>query len=214
MVRISRPQELLQRRPGLMASLKHERNCQKGKCYGQQFGYCLKTILTDNGLYRIEKYWKNESSFSNFRAASGEIDIMESRGERPNKIIGTIHYGGTSPNNIYSSSGEKEFPVDFSANYHKFAVEWNAKEIKWLLDEKEYYSQNINRSMYSGQGTNPYTKSGQPFDQPFHWILNVAVGGVFFPSNVYGPQVTPEEAKQWAKPTMEVDYVRVSQWKD
>ena len=30
-------------------------------------------------------------------AASGEIDIMELRGDKPHEIMGTIHYGGTAP---------------------------------------------------------------------------------------------------------------------
>jgi len=60
----------------------------------------------------------------------------------------------------------------------------------------------------------PYTAFGQPFDKPFFWILNVAVGvgGNFFPTNVYGLQVTPAQASQWAQPNMYVDYVSVSQW--
>jgi len=138
---------------------------------------------------------------------------MEYRGDRTNEILGTIHYGGTAPNNIHSGSGEIKFGTDFSADWHTYGVEWDTNEIKWFCDGKEYHKENINRSMYSGKGKNPYTKNGQPFDQPFHWILNVAVGGNFFPANVYGGQVTPAEAKNWAKPTMEIDYVRVWEWK-
>jgi len=33
-------------------------------------------------------------------AASGEIDIMELVGHEPNKVYGTLHYGGEWPNNI------------------------------------------------------------------------------------------------------------------
>ena len=35
-------------------------------------------------------------------AASGEIDIMESLGNQPERIYGTIHYGGTFPENTFS----------------------------------------------------------------------------------------------------------------
>lgn len=34
-------------------------------------------------------------------AASGEIDIMEARGQSPGKVVNTIHYGGSWPNNEY-----------------------------------------------------------------------------------------------------------------
>lgn len=64
--------------------------------------------------------------------------------------------------------------------------------------------------MWSKRGRNPYTKKIQPFDEAFYWILNIAVGGNFFPEDEYG-QLTVEEARRWEKPTMEIDYVRVYQ---
>ena len=143
-------------------------------------------------------------------AASGEIDIMELRGDKPHEIMGTIHYGGSWPNNIFHGSGERYYPQDFSQDYHTFAVEWDRNSIKWLLDNNVYHEENINRIMWSGKGSNPYHANGQPFDQPFYWILNVAVGGNFFGN---GPYVSPGEARGWAKHTMEVDYIRVYQWR-
>ena len=32
-------------------------------------------------------------------AASGEIDIVEVLGDKPNEALGTLHYGGSSPDN-------------------------------------------------------------------------------------------------------------------
>ena len=109
-----------------------------------------------------------------------------------------------------SSTGDREFPVDFSKDFHIFGLEWTHKEISWWLDGKKYHSVNIDRNLWSGKGKNPYTAHGQPFDAPFFWVLNVAVGGDFF-GDV--PKVTPEQARHWAQPTMEVDYVRVYQQK-
>lgn len=138
--------------------------------------------------------------------ASGEIDIMENDGSKPHVISGTLHYGGTYPNNNMSSSGDLHFPADFSAGFHVWSVEWTRKEIRWLLDNKQFHHVNIDRNLWSGKGRNPYTASGQPFDKPFYWVLNVAVGGDFFGEV---PKVTVEEAKHWPKPTMEIDYIRV-----
>ncbi|KAJ6219834.1 hypothetical protein RDWZM_005646 [Blomia tropicalis] len=143
-------------------------------------------------------------------AASGEIDILELRGDKPHEIVGTIHYGGSWPNNIYHGSGERYYQQDFSQDYHTFAVEWDQKEIRWYVDGQHYHTENIDRNMWSGRGNNPYHKNGEPFDQPFYWILNVAVGGNFFGP---GPYVSPAEARNWHKRTMEVDYVRVYQWR-
>ena len=141
-------------------------------------------------------------------AASGEIDIVEYRGDNPDRIEGTAHYGGTWPNHIYSGSGPRSFSVNFSQDFHTFALEWDHKQLRWYMDNQQYFTLDIDRMLWSGKGVNPYTKNGQPFDQPFHWMLNVAVGGNFFGP---GPYVTPDQARQWPKHTLEIDYVRVYQ---
>ncbi len=45
-------------------------------------------------------------------AASGEIDIMEARGQLNalSKVEGTLHYGAMWPNNVYEGSGPTSFP--------------------------------------------------------------------------------------------------------
>ena len=138
---------------------------------------------------------------------------MEARGERTSIVQATLHYGGSWPNNAASGSGEKNLNKDFSADWHTFGMEWDKNEMRFYVDGVEYHKENINRNLWSHRGTNPYNHNGAPFDKPFYWILNVAVGGNFFPANAYGQPVTQEEAKHWAKPTMEVDYLRVYQQK-
>ena len=143
-------------------------------------------------------------------AASGEIDIMELRGNNVHEFSSTIHYGGNWPNNIASGSGFRHYAADLSADFHTYGIEWEPKQMRWYFDGVEYHRESLDRMMWSHRGpNNPYTKNGQPFDQPFNWILNVAVGGTFFGS---GPYITPEQArKEWPKNTLEVDYVRVYQ---
>lgn len=124
-------------------------------------------------------------------AASGEIDIMEYRGNEPNRIHGTLHYGGEWPNNTYS--GDFTDGPDYSADFHVFAVEWDEMEIRWFVDGIFYQSQT---SWFSTAGDYP-----APFDQRFHLILNVAVGGNFLPDPPPDANYFPQE--------MAVDWVRV-----
>ena len=35
-------------------------------------------------------------------ASSGEIDIMEARGQEPTKVLGTLHYGARWPMNVHT----------------------------------------------------------------------------------------------------------------
>ena len=104
-------------------------------------------------------------------AASGEIDIVEAinLGEAGNNSVhGTIHYGGEWPGNALSGD-EYVAPMDATANFHVYAIAWDPTEIRWYVDDVLYSMKND----WSSTGE-PFPA---PFDQHFHILLNVAVGG-------------------------------------
>jgi len=135
--------------------------------------------------------------------ASGEIDIMEYRGQLETTTESTIHFGGTLAS---KGSGPIDVGVDLSAAYHEYGMIWNENQMVFLLDDKWYHREPLNISFYSGKGVNPYNNIRQPFDKPFQFVLNLAVGGDFF--RQFG-QLSLEEAKAWPKPTLEIDWIRV-----
>jgi beta-glucanase (GH16 family) len=125
-------------------------------------------------------------------AASGEIDIMEYLGQKPNEVFGTLHYGGKWPNNVHTGKTYTLTQGTFHDDFHVFAIEWERGEIRWYVDGKHYQTQTQWRS-----------EGGEfpaPFDQRFHLLLNVAVGG-----NLPG---SPNAATEFPQ-VMHVDYVRV-----
>ena len=130
-------------------------------------------------------------------AASGEIDIMEAVNldcdANQHEVHGTLHYGASSPNNIYS--GTHAMTQGSAVNtFHTYAVEWEPGEIRWFLDGVHFATQ-----------SNWCTESAPfpaPFDQSFFIILNVAVGGAW-----PGP---PNDTTTFPQ-RMEVDYIRVYQ---
>jgi beta-glucanase (GH16 family) len=125
-------------------------------------------------------------------AASGEIDIMEMLGHETNKIYGTLHYGGEWPNNVRSGNSYTLTNGTFSGDFHVFTLEWDSTEIKWYVDDEHYLTLN---NWFSSDHGFP-----APFDQKFHLLLNVAVGGDW-PGNPNTSTIFPQ--------TMLVDYVRV-----
>jgi len=125
-------------------------------------------------------------------AASGEIDIMELLGHETARVYGTLHYGGEWPNNVHTGTSFFLPERDFASDFHLFAVEWDTTEFRWYVDSVHYQTQN---AWHSANGTYP-----APFDQRFHIILNLAVGGNW-PGNPDPTTVFPQ--------TMKVDYVRV-----
>lgn len=127
-------------------------------------------------------------------AASGEIDIMEARGQQPDRVQGTIHYGGSWPDNV-SSSGTRIFPAGQSiSGFHTYALEWDATgspAIRWYVDNVLYATKT---SWWTSGGVSP-----APFDRPFSMLLNLAVGGNY---------VGDPNASTAFPATMQVDYVR------
>ncbi|TWU56839.1 Glucan endo-1,3-beta-glucosidase A1 precursor [Rubripirellula tenax] len=127
-------------------------------------------------------------------AASGEIDIMEYRGQKPNEVLGTLHYGGVWPKNKYSGETFVKPEGNFAEDFHTFSVDWTEGKIVWSIDGKPYQTQT---KWTSDGGEFP-----APFDQKFHLLLNLSVGGNFLGN--------PDETTQFPQ-KMLVDFVHVYQ---
>lgn len=127
-------------------------------------------------------------------AASGEIDIVEYLGHEPQKVYGTIHYGGQWPNNKQSGTWYTLSTGNFYDSFHEYALEWEEKEIRWYVDGKLFGKQTNWNTTYSG------AVFPAPFDQKFHLLINLAVGGNW-PGAPDAATVLPQR--------LEVDYARV-----
>lgn len=129
---------------------------------------------------------------------SGEIDIMEAvnnnTGAADNNVHGTLHYGDAWPNNKYT--GINYVPAKkVWEEYHTYAVEWEDGEIRWYVDNTHFATQTK-----KGWYTKGSSIEGAPFDQKFHMILNLAVGGNW-PGNPNANTTFPQE--------MTVEFVKV-----
>ena len=122
---------------------------------------------------------------------SGEIDIMELVGDKPREILGTVHYGIDFANRDFRSSFYELESGDFSDDFHTFSLLWRENCIRFMVDGEIY-----------GKGITPSQTlpAGYPFNEDFHFILNVAVGGNL-PGDPDGSTTFPQQ--------MVVDYVRV-----
>ncbi len=141
---------------------------------------------------------------------SGEIDIFEAvnsgtvqNGVVNNDVHGTLHYGRPWPGNLYT--GGKTVPAEnIWEAFHTYAIEWEEGEIRWYVDDTHFLTQTSDGWFTyfwddEAQGFS-HGGPGAPFDQQFHVIMNVAVGGNW-PGSPDGETSFPQR--------MEVDYVRV-----
>lgn len=125
----------------------------------------------------------------------GEIDIIEHVGYTPGIMHGTVHTGAY--NHVKGTQVGKSFSVeDFSEKFHNYVIEWDETKIDFFIDDQKYFT------FFNDQKEDFMT---WPFDQKFHLILNIAIGGNW--GGKKGIDPTLESA------IMEVDYVRVFQKK-
>lgn len=104
-------------------------------------------------------------------ASSGEIDIMESANETTS-IGGTLHFGGSWPNNTYSGSSYQD-GGNFADGFRVYAIEWEEDVMRWYVDDALYSTRTSSQWWSDAAPGNPRA----PFDQDFYLILNTAVGG-------------------------------------
>ena len=123
----------------------------------------------------------------------GEIDVMENIGREPSTVYGSIHAPSPSGTNSHSGTYTLSGGQHFSDDFHVFALEWDATQVRFYVDGHLY--ETVQKS--------DVTAGGQwVFDLPFFIILNVAVGGSW-PGSPDATTVFPQQ--------MLVDYVRVYQ---
>lgn len=126
----------------------------------------------------------------------GEIDIMEAKGRVTNWTSGAVHFGPDPANRELIAADYTLSEGNLHDTWHVFAVEWEADQIRWYLDEHLF--QTIDRPAADGP-------DNWPFDDghPFYIIVNLAVGGLFDDFRDPPPDMAPQR--------LYVDYVRVYQ---
>jgi len=129
---------------------------------------------------------------------SGEIDIMESRGNRHYGNLGvehmgsTLHWGTQHVNKYALTTAHKKISSKTLADgYHRYTFYWDQNGMDFYLDNDKVArfatpSQGFFR-WGNLPGANIWSHANNaPFDKEFYLIMNVAVGGTnsFFPDGI------------------------------
>ncbi|MEF8866775.1 MAG: family 16 glycosylhydrolase, partial [Salinibacter sp.] len=137
-------------------------------------------MLADEQTYG-DQYWPD----------NGEMDIMEHVGYDEGVIHGTIHTEAF--NHIDGTDKGSTITVpDATSEFHDYAMEWTPNEFRVFVDGEQYFTFQ-NREQYDWQEW--------PFDQKFHLLMNIAVGGSWGGAEGIDDSAFPER--------MVIDYVRV-----
>ena len=120
---------------------------------------------------------------------SGEIDIMEHVGFDPERVHISVHT--QAYNHVAGTQRTATRIVDgVMEDFHLYSVDWTPESIRGYIDDIPMFA-------FANEGTGP---DAWPFDQRFHFLLNVAVGGNWGGKEGVDDSVFPA--------TLQVDYVR------
>lgn len=121
---------------------------------------------------------------------SGEIDIVEHVGFDPERMHISVH---TQAYNHVAGTQKTATGVvpGVMDDFHVYRIDWTPESIAGYIDDAPLFA-------FRNEGTGP---DAWPFDQDFHWLLNLAVGGNWGGQKGVDPAVFPA--------TLQVDWVRV-----
>lgn len=135
-------------------------------------------------------FWMLGSNFSESGwPKCGEIDILEYVGREPHTVYTTLHTQDSHGNSINS---KKTIIPAIEEGYHVYAIEWTKDKIDFFVDKDLVYT-------FQPEIKNENT---WPFDQPFFFLINLAIGGNFGGLKV-DDSVFPQEFL--------IDYIKVYQ---
>ena len=172
------------------------------------FGYFEARMKTPTGNGMWPAFWMlpQPSNYSNITNKyggwpyNGEIDIMEAKGSRYNKVDTTLHFGPYADGVWDSQFVSKETTLSSNTDqWHTYAVDWTADKIVWYVDGTAV--QTVTNETWYSRSPAAAGNASAPFDQPFYILLNLAVGGKY--DNGVGPDAS------FTSKSMYVDYVRV-----
>jgi licheninase len=122
----------------------------------------------------------------------GEIDIMEQVGWDPGVVHGTLHTVLFNDNN--NGRGAPYSVPTSCSDFHRYQMSWTPQAITIGVDDHAYMQV---------KNDQPGGRNAWPFDKPFYFILNDAIGGGWGGVKGIDDAAFPQD--------FDVDYVRV--WK-
>jgi beta-glucanase (GH16 family) len=96
----------------------------------------------------------------------GEIDILEYVGREPDKVFTSLHTQDSHGNTINTKVTEIK---SIEEGFHVYSIDWTKDKIEFFVDQHSVY-------VFAPEVKNEAT---WPYNQPFYFIINTAVGGNF-----------------------------------
>ena len=159
--------------------------------FSAAYGRIEAHIRTPRGAGLLPAFWMLGADSSHLRWPNcGEIDIMESLGERePSTVHASLH-GPDHRGEPWRHTASLVTNHDLAEGFHTYTLDWWPHSLQMSFDGEAYAS-------FAPEDLSPDQR--WQFDKPYYLLLNLAVGGDW--------PGTPSPALQFPQ-TMQVDFVR------
>ncbi|MFK7993292.1 MAG: family 16 glycosylhydrolase [Granulosicoccus sp.] len=178
--------------------------------FSRKYGYFEARIKIPSHVGTFPAFWLFHESRSWEGTQRTEIDIMENLGHAPYYIYNSFHYfknvseyyGGDANFIKPKPSGQIFTGIDYSENFHVYAVEWEPGKVTWFID---------------GEKVSELENSEVDYED-LYLMINLAMGGNWtnFPTSAGGlgrssdqRYPTGNDLQEFSNPALEIDYVRV-----
>lgn len=156
-------------------------------------------MLPENPAPDVRSCPDGVSCYDGTWPAWGDMTIANQQSQLPGQVLGTVSYGvwdAALEGVTHGVFGDADATVEDPAAYHTYALEWGPARLEWFVDDVLEQTLVLPpENMYAPDGVDP-------FSQPFHLRLNLAIGGL---------DQAPEAADYPQE--MRVDWLRVWQWR-
>lgn len=112
--------------------------------------------------------WPTNQLYGTANLANGELDIMEQVGADPGEVWASSHSYAYNPTNGNTRQCGTVIPKA-NSSLVTYAIEWNSQKITYSADGIVYCTLNNDNSGWKSW----------PYDQKYHLIINLAVGGTW-----------------------------------
>ncbi|MFZ5940614.1 MAG: family 16 glycosylhydrolase [Bacteroidota bacterium] len=133
----------------------------------------------------------------------GEIDIMEHVGKEPKNIHCALHTLNKNGMNGKNFSATQTLEVNAADDFHVITLEWIENEFQGY-DRMHFYVDGVETATF-GETAQLQDSKDWPFNTPFFFIINLAIGGN------WGGTI---DDTMFDNPVLyQIDYIRVYQYK-
>jgi len=178
--------------------------------FRQKYGYFEARIKIPGHIGAFPAFWLYPERRVSDGTQKTEIDIMENLGHAPHYVYNAFHfyknvsesYAGDHYQPTLYPSGQVFTGINYSYDYHVYAVDWQPGRITWFID---------------GAQVNVLYTNEANFEE-LYLKLNLAIGGNWtnFPAYLGGLgrsegqfYPTQNDLINFNNPALEIDYVRV-----